>query len=108
MPIQRIRLIYEGGELKPKNVADLDAAVREEERRDENSMGLGLYRTKWPALDMALRLSFPPRPPRIEHHGQGEASLLLHRRGALPLIRGNGAHMGLSLPGDSRRGPQRG
>ncbi|WP_395841741.1 hypothetical protein [Cystobacter fuscus] len=29
--IQRIRLIYEGGELKPKNVADLDAAVREAE-----------------------------------------------------------------------------
>ncbi|OJH36653.1 hypothetical protein [Cystobacter ferrugineus] len=31
VPIQRVRLIYEGGELKPKNVADLDAAVREAE-----------------------------------------------------------------------------
>ncbi|WNG32130.1 hypothetical protein F0U62_48455 [Cystobacter fuscus] len=29
--IQRVRLIYEGGELKPKSVADLDAAVREAE-----------------------------------------------------------------------------
>ncbi|WNG21455.1 hypothetical protein [Cystobacter fuscus] len=36
-----------------------------EERRDGNSMGLGLYRTKWPALDMALRLSLPPRPPEL-------------------------------------------
>jgi hypothetical protein len=37
-----------------------------EERRDENSTGLGLYRTQWPALDMALRLSHPPRPPELD------------------------------------------
>ncbi|PTL81829.1 hypothetical protein [Vitiosangium sp. GDMCC 1.1324] len=36
-----------------------------EERRDENSMGLGLYRTKWPALDMAFSLWFPPSPLRL-------------------------------------------
>jgi hypothetical protein len=36
-----------------------------EERRDENSTGLGLYRTKWPALDMSLSLWFPPLPPNL-------------------------------------------
>ncbi|PTL84234.1 hypothetical protein [Vitiosangium sp. GDMCC 1.1324] len=36
-----------------------------EERRDENSTGLGLYRTKWPALDMSLSLWFPPLPPKL-------------------------------------------
>ncbi|HSP79834.1 MAG TPA: hypothetical protein VLQ93_14980 [Myxococcaceae bacterium] len=36
------------------------------ERRDGNSTALGLYRTKWPALDMSLRLRFPPRPPRLD------------------------------------------
>jgi len=36
-----------------------------EERRDENSTGLGLYRTQWPALDMSLSLWFPPLPPRL-------------------------------------------
>jgi hypothetical protein len=36
-----------------------------EERRDENSMGGGLYRTRWPALDMSLRLWFPPLPSRL-------------------------------------------
>ncbi len=35
------------------------------ERRDENSTGLGLYRTKWPALDMSLSLYFPPLPPKL-------------------------------------------
>ncbi|WP_375765372.1 hypothetical protein NR798_27050 [Archangium gephyra] len=37
-----------------------------EERRDGNSTALGLYRTKWPALDMSLWLCFPPRPPTLE------------------------------------------
>jgi hypothetical protein len=31
-----------------------------EEGRDETSTDIGLYRTKWPALDMTLRLWFPP------------------------------------------------
>jgi len=37
-----------------------------EERRDENSTAMGLYRTKWPALDMSLWLTLPPRPPSLE------------------------------------------
>jgi hypothetical protein len=36
-----------------------------EERRDENSTGLGLYRTKWPALDMSFSLYFPPLPAEL-------------------------------------------
>jgi hypothetical protein len=36
-----------------------------EERRDENSTALGLYRTKWPALDMYLSLYLPPLPPEL-------------------------------------------
>ncbi|WP_309896752.1 hypothetical protein [Archangium sp.] len=36
-----------------------------EERRDENSTGLGLYRTKWPAIDMSLSLWLPPLPLRL-------------------------------------------
>jgi hypothetical protein len=36
-----------------------------EERRDENTTGLGLYRTEWPALDMSLSLWFPPLPPNL-------------------------------------------
>ncbi|HYO70915.1 MAG TPA: hypothetical protein VEU33_33025 [Archangium sp.] len=36
-----------------------------EERGDENTTGLGLYRTKWPALDMSLSLWFPPLPPNL-------------------------------------------
>ncbi|MFY0563344.1 hypothetical protein ACN28E_05825 [Archangium lansingense] len=36
-----------------------------EERRDENSTGLGLYRTKWPALDASLSLWFPPLPSEL-------------------------------------------
>ncbi|WP_257448563.1 hypothetical protein [Archangium lipolyticum] len=36
-----------------------------EERRDENTTGLGLYRTTWPALDMSLSLWFPPLPPKL-------------------------------------------
>ncbi|HZH13270.1 MAG TPA: hypothetical protein VE057_02805 [Archangium sp.] len=35
------------------------------ERRDENSTGVGLYRTTWPALDMSLSLYFPPLPPEF-------------------------------------------
>ncbi|HYO54208.1 hypothetical protein [Archangium sp.] len=37
-----------------------------EERRDENSTGLGLYRTQWPALEMSLGLDLPPLPPRLD------------------------------------------
>ena len=36
-----------------------------EEQRDENRATIGLYRTKVPALDMTLRLRFPPLPPRL-------------------------------------------
>jgi hypothetical protein len=36
-----------------------------EERRGDRSTGLGLYRTKWPALDMSLGLSFPPGPSEL-------------------------------------------
>ncbi|HYO72756.1 MAG TPA: hypothetical protein VEU33_42440, partial [Archangium sp.] len=36
-----------------------------EERRDETTTGLGLYRTKWPAIDMTLSLWFPPLPLRL-------------------------------------------
>ncbi|HYO73845.1 MAG TPA: hypothetical protein VEU33_48040, partial [Archangium sp.] len=37
-----------------------------EERRDGDSTAVGLYRTKWPALDSRLRLWLPPRPPRLD------------------------------------------
>ncbi|MGZ3457496.1 MAG: hypothetical protein ACXU86_03220 [Archangium sp.] len=36
-----------------------------EERRSERSTRSGLYRTKWPALDMSLSLYFPPLPPEL-------------------------------------------
>jgi hypothetical protein len=36
-----------------------------EEERGERTSGIGLYRTKWPALDMTLRLRFPPLPPKL-------------------------------------------
>jgi hypothetical protein len=32
VPVQRVRLVYEGGELKPTNVSNLNTAVREAER----------------------------------------------------------------------------
>jgi hypothetical protein len=32
VPVRRVRLIYEGGELKPRNVADMDAAVNRAQR----------------------------------------------------------------------------
>jgi hypothetical protein len=37
-----------------------------EERRDGDSTAVGLYRTKWPALDSRLRLWLPPRQPRLD------------------------------------------
>ncbi|WPB81584.1 hypothetical protein KYC5002_21005 [Archangium violaceum] len=37
----------------------------EEERGDKRTI-IGLYRTKWPALDMTLRLWFPPRPDGLD------------------------------------------
>ncbi|MGZ3458220.1 MAG: hypothetical protein ACXU86_06885, partial [Archangium sp.] len=36
------------------------------EKRDENSTSIGLYRTKWPALDMSLGLWLPPRSPELD------------------------------------------
>jgi hypothetical protein len=36
----------------------------EEELGERTS--IGLYRTKWPALDMTLRLRFPPRTPNLD------------------------------------------
>ncbi|PTL79196.1 hypothetical protein [Vitiosangium sp. GDMCC 1.1324] len=36
-----------------------------EERLDGNRTALGLYRTKWPALDSRLRLWLPPRQPEL-------------------------------------------
>jgi hypothetical protein len=36
-----------------------------EEERNGSSIDLGLYRTKWPALDMSLWLRLPPRPPEL-------------------------------------------
>ncbi|OJT18518.1 hypothetical protein BO221_41425 [Archangium sp. Cb G35] len=38
----------------------------QEEERDEDSTSLGLYRTKWPALDMSLWLWHPPRQPQLD------------------------------------------
>ncbi|MFE8595753.1 hypothetical protein [Archangium violaceum] len=37
-----------------------------EEERHERGTLIGLYRTKWPALDMTLRLWFPPLPPELD------------------------------------------
>ncbi|HYO60243.1 hypothetical protein [Archangium sp.] len=37
-----------------------------EERDSERYTHCGLYRTKWPALDMSLWLSFPPLPPKLD------------------------------------------
>ncbi|MFY0581574.1 hypothetical protein ACN28S_51485 [Cystobacter fuscus] len=36
-----------------------------EEVRGDRSMSIGLYRTKWPALDMTLRLYFLPLPSEV-------------------------------------------
>jgi len=36
-----------------------------EERRDEATTVVGLYRRQWPALDMSLWLRLPPRPPTL-------------------------------------------
>ncbi|AKJ01250.1 hypothetical protein ATI61_11448 [Archangium gephyra] len=37
-----------------------------EEGRDDVFTSLGLYRTKWPALDMTLWLWLPPRAPKLD------------------------------------------
>jgi hypothetical protein len=37
-----------------------------EERRDENSTGLGLYRTTAPALEASFGLALPPRPTELD------------------------------------------
>jgi hypothetical protein len=37
-----------------------------EEKRDPDYAIIGLYRKEWPALDMTLRLWFPPRPLRLD------------------------------------------
>jgi hypothetical protein len=39
-----------------------------EERGNERYTHCGLYRTKWPALDMSLSLNFPPLPPKLRIH----------------------------------------
>ncbi|ATB26833.1 hypothetical protein [Melittangium boletus] len=36
-----------------------------EEQRHDRGTTIGLYRTKWPALDMSLRLYFPTLPPQL-------------------------------------------
>jgi len=36
-----------------------------EENRYGKSKSIGLYRTKWPALDMSLSLWYPPLPPKL-------------------------------------------
>ncbi|MDC0711752.1 hypothetical protein POL68_25005 [Stigmatella sp. ncwal1] len=36
-----------------------------EERREAKSASIGLYRKKWPALDMMLRLRYPPLPATL-------------------------------------------
>ncbi|HEX5754047.1 MAG TPA: hypothetical protein VFZ09_48135 [Archangium sp.] len=36
-----------------------------EEKRDGSGTSIGLYRTKWPALDMSFGLWFPPQPPEL-------------------------------------------
>ncbi|HEX8823484.1 MAG TPA: hypothetical protein VF794_26410, partial [Archangium sp.] len=36
-----------------------------EEERQERRTAIGFYRTKWPALDMTLRLWSPPLPPEL-------------------------------------------
>jgi hypothetical protein len=38
----------------------------QEEERHERGTIVGLYRTKWPALDMTLRQWFPPLPPKLD------------------------------------------
>ncbi len=37
-----------------------------EEERSERISRIGLYRTKWPALDMTVRLWFPPITPQLD------------------------------------------
>jgi hypothetical protein len=36
-----------------------------EEKRHESGTSIGLYRTKWPALDIWPRLTLPPLPPKL-------------------------------------------
>ncbi|WP_309896864.1 hypothetical protein [Archangium sp.] len=36
-----------------------------EEKRHESGTSIGLYRTKWPALDLWPRLTLPPLPPKL-------------------------------------------
>jgi len=40
-----------------------------EEKDDDVSTTIGLYRTKWPALDLSLRLWLRPQRPRLEFFG---------------------------------------
>ncbi|WP_233582788.1 hypothetical protein [Corallococcus sp. CA053C] len=44
------------------------AAIRKilREERGERSTSIGLYRKKWPVLDMSLRLRFPPLPSSLQ------------------------------------------
>ncbi|HZH16017.1 MAG TPA: hypothetical protein VE057_16825 [Archangium sp.] len=56
--------VVEGRRQRKYSHAAIWKALAEE--RHERGTLIGLYRTKWPALDMTLRLWFPPLPPELE------------------------------------------
>ncbi|ATB35350.1 hypothetical protein CYFUS_000762 [Cystobacter fuscus] len=55
--------VVEGKRQRKCNRAAIWKALEEE--RDGDFATIGFYRTKWPALDMTLRLRFPPRIPEL-------------------------------------------
>ena len=66
-----------------------------EEKRDGNRASIGFYRTQWPALDMTLRVWFPPEEPELSI-GLSVQPLSLfteeHSRGFVELIRAWASH----------------
>ncbi len=56
--------VVEGKRLRRYSRASFRKAL--EERRDENSTAVGLYRTEWPAIDGWLGLGFPPLRPELD------------------------------------------
>ncbi|MFY2562221.1 hypothetical protein ACN469_31800 [Corallococcus terminator] len=56
--------IVKGKRRQSYSRAALWKALREE--RGERSTSVGLYRKKWPVLDMSLRLRFPPLHPSLQ------------------------------------------
>ena len=64
----------------------------------EHGTSIGLYRTKWPALDMWLGFWFPPLPPELGVILKVQAPLLLLGDPALSTTRGDGARVGLRYP----------